>query len=649
MGSRVALPIGSSDRPPDFWLRTVTRTQEMSPPQRWREISPRSFLPAGWAWLWLVGVLACGCFGRTPADGDGVEPSSFAGRGGRDQVVEIDLSAAVSEGAQAGLLPIPADRTYLGLVHELIRLATAPTARAILVKLGEGELGYARTAEVGRLLSRIRERGKPVVCHADGLGNTGAWLALAGCDRIWLSPAGRVDAVGIAGQILYFKAALDALRVRADFVAMGRYKSAIETYTREGPSEDARAVFRETFGSLRRTWLDGMRAGRKGNRNIPGELERGPFSPEEAKARGIVDEIGYASDALAEAQAKGNTSVVSKGFGPKSGEGEVDIAEVIRALSGADSYGGGRPRIAVVPALGAITMGGGGSWLATEGITERALSKTLRRLAKDESVKAVVLRIDSPGGSALASDLLWHELMKLRERTPIVASVGDMAASGGYYLACAANKIVAEPTSIVGSIGVFGGKITVDEALAEWGINAVTIPASPEEGAAERAGYPSPLIPWNDSTRERVRSQMRSVYDLFLRRVAEGRNTNKEAIHRVAQGRIYSGVQGKDRGLVDELGGLSRALELAREIGQLDSSAPASIEGASDSLLDRLLLEEGATPGQIAAAAGQWEARRRHPAMLALSSRLGAHVATLAPLLDGETVVAALPFAVAVE
>ena len=271
----------------------------------------------------------------------------------------------------------------------------------------------------------------------------------------------------------------------------------------------------------------------------------------------------------------------------------------------------------------------------------------MRRLVRDDSVKAVVLRIDSPGGSALASDLLWHELMELRKKKPLIASIGDMAASGGYYLASAANRVVAEPTSIVGSIGVVGGKLVLGRALSNLGVNAVTFPASPEPGAAERAAYMSALTPWDDATRERVQRQMSSVYELFLQRVATGRKTTVDAVRPHAEGRIWSGAQGKERGLIDELGGLRRSIALARQLGGLDAQAPVVVEGGADSLLEALLVGEGADAAQLGMALERMQAARA-PLLRAIGHELGPFIGGLNPLLGREPVLTVLPFALVV-
>jgi protease-4 len=264
------------------------------------------------------------------------------------------------------------------------------------------------------------------------------------------------------------------------------------------------------------------------------------------------------------------------------------------------------------------------------------------------SVKAVVLRIDSPGGSALASDLLWRELMLLKAKKPLIVSVGNLAASGGYYMACAGHRIVASRTSIVGSIGVVGGKLVLGSALTSYGVDAVTISPAKTENARERAAYLSALTPWDEGTRQRVSDQMEEIYELFLRRVAEGRGLGVDAVRRVAEGRIWSGQAGLELGLVDEIGGLDRAIELARERAGLPSNVNVEVDRGRDSWLDLLLLDEGADEEDVRAALGRIEALR--PDFFALvPDRVRAHVATLAPLLAGENVLAASPFALDVE
>jgi protease-4 len=543
------------------------------------------------------------------------------------------------------LFPTPATRTFVGLIRSLERLRDDQDAKGVLVRFGDSSLGYSRTDEVGRLLAEIRAKGKPVVCHANGFDNSSTWLALSGCDRIWLSPAGEVSSVGLAGQVVFIKGALEKLKVNADFLHMGKYKSAVETFTRDSPSDEARQALTETLQSLRKTWLDGVEAGRK-NPKLRADVEHGPWSAREAKARGLVDEIGFESDALEDAKKRAGAERVTAGFGSStSGKDSPDLGDLIRILAGGDERAAGRPHVAVVVAEGEISMTAGGLF-SGGGITAKSFTKLFRRLAKDESVKAVVIRMDSPGGSALASDILWHELRELKAKKPVVVSVGDMAASGGYYIACAANKVLSEKTSIVGSIGVFGGKITLEATLAEYGVTSATIPASPEPGAAARAAYLSVLTPWDESTRERVKKQMEEIYNLFLERVAEGRGMPVPKVHEIAQGRIWSGAQGLERGLVDEIGGLSRAIKIARDLAKLDDRAPVVVEGQAASVLEALLGGDSADADSLARAALVAELKKTQEARIPESLR--PFLASVGPLVGRETTVAALPFALSV-
>jgi len=260
----------------------------------------------------------------------------------------------------------------------------------------------------------------------------------------------------------------------------------------------------------------------------------------------------------------------------------------------------------------------------------------------------VVLRIDSPGGSALASDLIWKDVMALRSRKPVVASVGSMAASGGYYIASATNRIIAPRSSIVGSIGVVGGKFSVNSALERFGVHAVTFPASPRPDAEGRAAYLSLLTPWNDAMKERVRAQIVVVYDLFLKRVAEGRKKPVELIAKSAEGRIWSGVQGLERGLVDEFGGLEASLVAARRLAGLPKDAPVSFEGLNESWLE--LLFQGETPDAEQADARLHSFLLRQSALAQTMPRaLQPYLNAVNAVANGDNVLALSPYMITLE
>jgi protease-4 len=235
-------------------------------------------------------------------------------------------------------------------------------------------------------------------------------------------------------------------------------------------------------------------------------------------------------------------------------------------------------------------------------------------------------------------------MMELRKKKPIIVSVGSMAASGGYYIACAAHSIFAERTSIVGSIGVFGGKVNVAPALDQFGVHAETFAASPEPGAGERAAFNSPLISWDEATRERVRAQMQSIYDLFIARVAHGRKMPVDRVLASAEGHIWSGDQGRERGLVDEIGGLSEALAAARKAAHLDAEAPVTVEGGREGLLDSLLLGDDASDADAQAAIERLSAAPATRLLSEVPAQLRVFVGGLAPLSEREHVAVALPY-----
>lgn len=594
------------------------------------------------ACLVLPLALALACHGRPRSSG-----GSSGGSGLTRSVAEFDLSGGVPESVSGGLFKPPASRTFVALARAVERIENDADVGGAFVRLSGANLDWAQTEELGALFAKLKKKGKPVVCHAHVLSNSTAAFTLRACSRTWLSPAGEAATVGIAAQIMYMRGLFDKLHVGVDFLHVGKFKSGVEPFTREGPSEPARESLTETLRAIREGWLDQVnQAGKPESVRIA--LEQGPWSPEAAKQQGLIDAVGFESEALVEAKKLAKADKVTSTYGGSGnkGEGGPSIAELVRVIAGSNDSTTTSPHLAILPAAGSIAMESGGA-LESGGITARAISKTIRRIKNDDSIKAVVLRIDSPGGSALASDLIWHELRELKKKKPLVVSVGGMAASGGYYMSVAADKIFAEPTSIVGSIGVFGGKIVLGPALEQFGVHTETFPASPDPGAAARASAESPFTTWDDATREKVRDGMQSVYDLFVSRVAEGRKLPRERVEEIAQGRIWSGKQGFDRGLVDQLGGVTDAIRQARKMAGLGEDSPVTVEGDQDSLLEMLLVGEDANEEQVKQALAAYQARSL--VIRELPPALRSYASALGPLASGERFVAALPFGLSLE
>jgi protease-4 len=592
-----------------------------------------------------IALTSAGCDGRRRA-ASGSAPSADEPRAG-PAIAVLDLSDGVPEAAPTGLLGLPSKSASLDeLVHEAERLGRDKDLRGILVRLGTAKVGLAVAQEVGTLLGTLRAR-VPVWCHADDLSNGTLYLAARACQRVWLAPAASADAVGLAAQTIYFhKLLADELGLDVDFLQVGKYKGAEEPFTRDGPSPEARQSLQSTLSDMRAAWLDGLRQARPAMAEAT--PEDGPYSARTAKDLGLIDEVGYFDEARTalEKQTSAVRAEVRLGAGASKGGGN-DVAEALRAIAGESL---GAAPVSLVRADGAISMEGGGGLLAQGGgIVERRMIRTLARLERDDDVKVVVLRIDSPGGSALASDLLWHELMRIRAKKPLVVSVGSMAASGGYYLASTGTTIFADETSIVGSIGVVGGKIAADRALEKIGVHAETLAAKVgDPGATARSAYESLLTPWDDATRVRLLATMTGIYELFLSRVAEGRKIPVERVAASAEGRIFSGREGKTRGLVDELGGLEAALARARILAGLPADARVNVAGEPSGLLDALGDDDpeaqanasSAFPAGLGIAASELLART--------GPELAAFLSSAAPLGEGERILCVLPFGLTV-
>ena len=592
--------------------------------------------------LSLLSVFASGCEGRSRSSHGGSEPT---GKKTGPAVAVLDLSAGVPEIETAGLFgAVGKKKSFDELLHTIADVKEESKDVAVLVKLGGSAIGVARSTEIGEELEKLKAK-KKVFCHADSLSNSTIMLVARGCSKIYVSPAGSVETVGIAAQVLYMRRLLaDELHLSIDFLQIGKFKGAEEPITRDGPSPEARESLNGVLAEMRRAWIDNITAAR----NKPGlaeAIEDGPYAPEKAKALGLIDEVGYADEALAGAKEGTDAGREIVRFGAGADDGG-DLDEVVKMLAG-DSAATGP--IALVRATGSIAMttGGNGLFGGRGGIIEKDFDRTIRQLERDDDVKAVVLRIDSPGGSALASDLMWHHLVRLRKKKPLVVSIGDMAASGGMYLASSGDFIFAEPMSIVGSIGVVGGKIGVGDALEKVGVHVETFPANQQNpNAAARAGYESLFTKWDDPTRTRVRDSMTSVYDLFLSRMSEGRSTRgrnitREMIAKSAEGRIFGGGEGKTRGLVDEIGGLGAAIAKARELAKLPNDAHVATIAPKPGFLDALEPNGGAEE-QVRAVSSPMATLQK------IAPDMAPFVGSVAPLAEGERAVVALPFAITV-
>jgi protease-4 len=368
-----------------------------------------------------------------------------------------------------------------------------------------------------------------------------------------MMPAGTLDLTGLASYELFFRGALDKIGAFPDLLHIGDYKTFSNTFTEKGFTP----AHREMTRSLNHDWYDqllkGIAEGRKRSEaQIVKAIDDGPYLPEAAKAAGLIDEVAYEDQIDDTAPVKGTRRL----------EGEAYTKVPLSSLG----LGEG-PKIAVLYATGTITSGTSSFDSPTGAVLgSETFVQWIRKVRVDPSIRAIVVRIDSPGGSAIASEVIWRELMLTRAIKPLIVSMGNVAASGGYYIAVPADTIVAEPGTITGSIGVVTGKFVIKGTLDKLGIGEDSI----SEGRF--AEIESPFTPFSKEQRARLEEQLHATYDLFLARVAESRKSTPERIDSVGQGRVWTGRQALQLKLVDELGGLDTAIQIAKQRAKLDPS-----------------------------------------------------------------------------
>jgi protease IV len=403
---------------------------------------------------------------------------------------------------------------------------------------------WAKVQEVRDAITDFRTSGKPVIGYLEQGGEQEFYLASV-CDKVFLMPTASLDLTGVATYELFLKGTLDKIGAYPDALHIGEFKTASNIYTEKTytPShrEMAESLNRDLYDQL----VQGLAQARhKSEAEMRALIDHGPFLPEDAVRAGLIDDVAYEDELDDKVQlASGSPRFVT--------DGEY------RHVSAVGLGLNRGPRIAVVYAVGVISTGES-SDDAAQVVGSDSMVDHLRKVRADDSIKAVVLRIDSPGGSAIASDVIWREVLLTRAVKPVIASMSDVAASGGYYIAMPAHEIVAEPATLTGSIGVVMVKFVIDGTLDKLGMNIEQVTAG------RYADIYSPVRPFSPDERQKVLGQMQATYDAFVEKAASGRQMTPERIDAIAQGRVWTGKQAKDLGLVDELGGLQRALALAR-------------------------------------------------------------------------------------
>jgi protease-4 len=440
----------------------------------------------------------------------------------------------------------------------LARAASDPRIAGVLLRLGEVSLRWASAESLRDAVLAARARGRRVVAHLPwGAGNQ-ALLVAASCDQAYASPPSSLGPLGVSLGSSFVRGLLRKVGVEPEVLSRREFKSAAETFTREGMSAENRLQTEALADALHRALVDALVEGRKLSREAAIALvDAGPLRAREAHARGALDGALYDDELLARLSEGARAEALDH-------EGLVRLVSFeTYARVRAPASGGRGPRVAVVDVQGPIAVAARGP--GAERVTDVArVTAELRACGRDRSIGAVVLRVDSPGGSALASDLIAREVEKLRERKPVVAHFSNVAASGGYYVAALAHRIVAQPTSITGSIGVIALRFVVRDAAERVGVTHESV----LRGA--HAELFSPYRTWTDEERACVDRSIDAVYEDFLAVVARGRGMDRDRVESLARGRVYAARDALSLGLVDELGDLRRAVAIAAERAGID-------------------------------------------------------------------------------
>jgi protease-4 len=473
-----------------------------------------------------------------------------------DIVLNLDLRGGIPDQQPQGLVERfgGGGPSAVGIVTALAAAEMDPHVKALYVRAPEGRLAPATAEEIHTALASFKAHGKPVIVHSQGIYSPVDYMAISGASQIWMQATGDFVATGMSMETPFFKDLLDHYDAKVEMMHFYEYKNVAaplleRTYT---------AAHREAETSLLQSIFDTSLALAAKDRKLTPEalratLVKGPMSPADAMAAKLIDRLGYDTAA----------SDAALALGGKDAE-LVDLNDYHKA--GALFEGSG-PAIALIEGEGEIDTGheDGPSFQRKAKILGDDMASAIRDAADNDDVKAIVLRVNSPGGSPIASDQIWAavEYAKAQDK-PVVVSMGPYAASGGYYLSTGATAIVANATTITGSIGVVGGKIALHDTLARFGVNVEGITVGGEFTNAEGSR------PYTDSQRKAMLGILTRIYADFTAKVAAGRNLPIDTVKDIAKGRVWSGQMAQERKLVDKIGGLRDAIELAQKLGGLE-------------------------------------------------------------------------------
>lgn len=436
---------------------------------------------------------------------------------------------------------------------QLLRKAAADSRiRAIVIEPRDLSVGWAKLEELHDDIANFKKSGKPVYAYLRGPTARDYYVATA-ADHIYMSPEDELDLKGIRAQLLYFKGTLDKIGVQMEFEHVGKYKDAPDQFTRTSPTPETIQVTNDILDQYYGNLVDVIAAARgKQPAEIRATIDNGPFVGKETVDAGLIDELLHEDEVFARLKARLNADI-------KRIDGQDYSTAPLAGFNGTT-------KIAYIVGEGDITRGSTRENGTESGITATSLIKLIRQVENDSSIKGVIFRIDSPGGDGIASDDILHAAKELAAKKPMIISMSDLAASGGYFIAVTGDPIIAYPNTLTGSIGVFFGKVDLKGLFDKLGI-AQTVLAR-----GRFADIDDPAAPLTDAGRAKLRGEIEVFYRGFVERVAQARKRPYDQIEPLAQGRVWLGTQAKQNGLVDNLGGLDRAMEMIRQKANISAS-----------------------------------------------------------------------------
>jgi len=449
------------------------------------------------------------------------------------------------------------DQSLTGLVMQFKKAKVDKRIKGILLDINMSGVGWGKAEELRDAIVDFRSSGKPVYAYIEFGLNKEYYIATA-CDKIISPPPGELFINGLAADVMFFRGSLDKLGIYPDIFQIGKYKSAGDMFTQKEMTDAHREYINSLLTDLYDRYINAIaQARKKSPEEVRALIDNAPYNAQQAKDAGLIDEALYKDEVEAQ-------------FKKLLGYKDTDAFPVVRSGDYRDvspeSLGLNKgERIAVIYASGTIDSGSSqNSPSGEQSIGSDTVAKALNDAAADKTIKAVVLRVDSPGGSGLASDIIWRAVEMANQKKPVVVSMSDVAASGGYYISASAAKIIAQPSTITGSIGVVAGK-PVMRGFYDWlGISNEYVLRG------KTAGMFRATEKFSDEERAKFEDWIKTTYYRdFVPKVAKGRSKDPEYIDSVGQGRVWTGQQARDRGLVDDFGGLDKAIEVAKQLAKI--------------------------------------------------------------------------------